>query len=340
VEVRLFVDGHEVASLDQPPYEAVFDAGNQFRAHTLRAEAVDDQGAVGADLGTTLYVSFVETIDVLGERIPKRAILAGVVNRRDEPMLDIARDELRLRVNGRREPLVQAARDTRPLAVELLLDVSGSTIPYWHRIRLAAHRFLSLLDEADGSEVTLFAGSSFRVAPFGRDHMAGSQAVLTFELADPPQLQLVGSHLYDALALAIEAINVQPGQRSIAVFTDTLDTSSNLSFEQVADVIRRANIRIDLIRFGRKPVGSYTSSTFLIRRMRRLAKESGGREWRIRRIEDIDPVFELLARQLKGRYRLVFAPEGITPEENRFHPLKVKVSRKGGRVLAPAGFME
>ena len=42
----------------------------------------------------------------------------------------------------------------------------------------------------------------------------------------------------------------------------------------------------------------------------------------------------------KGRYRLVFAPETAVAGENRFHALKVKVSRKGGRVLAPAGFVE
>jgi VWFA-related protein len=340
VEVRLFVDGHQVASLDRPPYETVFDAGSEFRAHTLRAEAVDDRGAVGATLGTTLYVSFFETIDVLGKRIPRHAILAGVVNRRGEPFLDIVQEEFELRVDGRREPLVEGGRDTRPLAVELLLDVSGSTIPYWHRIRRAADSFLSLLDEPDGSEISVFAGSSFRVAPFGHDQVAHRRAVLTFALAEPPQLQMIGSRLYDALALAIEAINVQPGQRSIAIFTDALDTGSNLSFEQVADVIHRANIRIDLIRFGRKPVGDYTSSTFLIRRMRRLAEDSGGRQWRIRRVEDIGPVFELLARQLKGRYRLVFAPETTVAGENRFHALKVKVSRKGGRVLAPAGFVD
>jgi VWFA-related protein len=340
VEVRLFVDGHRVATLDAPPYEAVFDAGDKFRAHTLRAEAVDDRGALGATLGTTLYVSFVETIDVLGDRIPKHSILAGVVDRRGEPLLDIAPDEFRLRVDGRGEPLVEVGPDTRPLAVELLLDVSGSTIPYWHRIRRAADSFLSLLDDADGSEVTLFAGTSFRVAPFGHDQVAHRRAVLTFALAEPPQLQMVGSRLYDALALAIEAINVQPGQRSIAIFTDALDTGSDLSFEQVADVIHRANIRIDVIRFGRKPVGDYTSSTFLIRRLRRLAEESGGREWRIRRIEDIDPVFKLLARQIKGRYRLVFAPETAVAGEGRFHPIRVKVTRKGGRVLAPAGFVE
>jgi VWFA-related protein len=341
VEVRLYVDGHRVAVLRKPPWETIFDAGTRLGAHTLRVEAQDDAGAVGADLGTTLYVSFVERITVIGDWVPRRAVQVGVVDRRGEPVLDLAAGEFMLRSDGRRQLLLEAARDTRPLAVELLLDLSGSTAPYLPQIRDAANRFLSLLHEEDGSEISVFAGSVYRVAPFGHDHVASRQAVLAFQpLEEPLRFQPVGSLLYDALAQAIEAINMRPGQRSIAVFTDSLDTGSRLSFPQVADVIHRASIRIDFIRFGRKPVGAYSRSTLLIRRMRRLAEESGGREWRIRDVDDIVPTFELLARQLKGRYRLVFAPEIEKGRKERLHPLRIRVDRGGARVLAPAGFVD
>ncbi len=106
------------------------------------------------------------------------------------------------------------------------------------------------------------------------------------------------------------------------------------------DVIRRANIRIDAIRFGRKPIGAWEESTRLIKLMRELAEETGGREWRIKEGEQIVPTFQFLVRQLKGRYRLVFAADPRTGRKERYRKLKIRVSRPGVRVLAPAGFYD
>lgn len=354
VRVRLVVDGKELAVLTQDPYEAEFDAGTSLAAHTLRAEVVDDVGRSGVDFSATLHVSYVEEVEVVGRALPRRAILVGVVDRRGEPITDLKLEEFLLRVEGDHDPLLLQARlDTRPLAVELLLDASGSTLPYWGGIKKGAERFVYQLDEADGSEVSIFAGSTLRVAPFGHDHVATREAILSvfanigaefltleFGTVVASEFNGAGSLLYDALAHSVEAINVQLGQRSITVLTDAFDTGSELDREQVFDVIRRANIRIDAIRFGRKPTGAWEESTRLIKLMRKLAKETGGQEWRVKAYEQIVPTFELLARQLKGRYRLVFAADFRAGRKERYRKLKIGVSRPGARVLAPAGFFD
>ena len=339
VEVRLYVDGKPLAMLSSPPYEAMFDAGTALRAHTLRAEAEDDLGHTAADFATTLYLSYVEEVDVKAAAVPRHAIQVGVIDRRRQPIPDLDPQQFILRVDHRIEPLLSAERDRRPLAVEILLDVSGSTLAFLPQIREAADRFVSSLDPGDGSEVSVFAGSTVRLAPFSHDHEQTRRRLRTirFEL-EIPDLEMYGSHLYDALAHAVEAINVQPGQRSIVVFTDTFDTGSDLPYEQVAGVIRRANIRVDLIRFGQRSTGAL-ADTRLIKQMRRLAAETGGREWRIRYPEDILATFDLLRRQLTGRYRLVFAPDRAGAGAG-YRRLKVSVARKGARVLAPAGFYE
>ncbi|MFQ5669608.1 MAG: Ig-like domain-containing protein [Acidobacteriota bacterium] len=339
VQVRLFVNGRKVAVLASPPYETTFDAGQSFRSHTLRAEAVDDQGRLAADFATTRYVSFIEEMDVRTGRVAKELLLVGVLDRRKNPVRDLQRSDFEMRVDGAKEALVQVALDQRPLAVELLLDVSGSTVPYFPEIRRAASRFISFMSSDDGTEVSVFAGSTQTIAPFGTDHIGNRSTILTFRFQDDlPDLRPYGSHLYDALARSVESINVQPGQRSIAVFTDTFDTGSELSYKKVAEVIQRANIRIDLIRFGRRPAGDWSYSTRLLKRMRTLVRDTGGEEWTIRDPSDIVPTFEKLASHLKGRYRVVFAPEKEGPP--RRHRLHFRMARRGLRVHAPSGYYD
>lgn len=351
VQVRMFVDGNSVAVLTAPPYEAIFDAGDSFAPRTLRVEAEDDLGRVGVHFSTTRYISYLERVEVEAEAVPKRSILVSVVDRRGKPIFDLAPEDFSLRVDGREEVLIEAALDERPLAVELQLDVSGSILPYLGLVKRAAERFVSLLEEGDGTEVSLFAGSVLAVSPFSQDHEAARRSILGV-MAEPvrgviildfgekvaTEFEWAGSHLYDAMAHSVETINVQPGQRSIVVFTDAFETGSRISPDQIFDVIRRSNLRIDAVRFGRPEPQNWKSGAMQIKLLRKLVRETGGQEWRVKDQRKIVPVFQRLARQLKARYRLVFAADPRPGPRERYRKLRVGVARPGVKILAPSGF--
>ena len=334
-QVTLFVDGHPVAQLTAPPWQAIFDAGDDLHPHTLRAVAQDDAGNVASDLSTTLYIGFVEEVVVPGRRVTRQTTLVSVLDRQRNPMPDLKPEEFRLKLGGRPEPILAAGMEQQPLAVEILLDVSGTTYPHWPTISAAADGFLALLDPEDGAEVLVFAGNVGRLAAYSHDHQASRERVLLMKnLAGVPGFSMAGTVLYDALAAGIEEINRNPGARSLVVLTDARDMGSLLTYRQVADVVRSAGMRLDVVRFGRRPAVEWSEATRLVKRMRRLAQDSGGREWVVRDVEDVPMTFGRLARELKARYRLEFAPEPKPGAPSRKVSMTVAVSRPGARVLA------
>jgi hypothetical protein len=69
-------------------------------------------------------------------------------------------------------------------------------------------------------------------------------------------------------------------------------------------------------------------------------RETGGQEWRIKYPEKVAPAFQVLARQLKARYSLVFAADPEVDPGERFRRIQVSVDRPRVHVLAPAGFYD
>jgi VWFA-related protein len=339
VSVAFWVDGHLVAERDQPPWQTMFDAGPTLHPHTLRAEVTDDRGAQAIDLSTTLYISYVEQVEVIGAHTDRYALQVGVLDHRRRPILDLPAERFSLRLRGKKEQLLSAQRDERPLAVEILLDVSGTTAVYWPQIREAANQFISLLDQEDGSEIMIFAGDVGRLVKFTHDHLDARSKVLAMrDSYHYPGFDPHGTHLYDALAAGIEEINVRPGQRSLVVLTDSMDYGSLISYKQIAKVVRRAGLRLDVVRFGQN-IDSYSSEdTRMVKHLRKLAKASGGMEWAVFDADEVPGIFRRLAEQLKSRYRLVFAPELSPAEQARLLSVKVKVNvpNRKVKVLAPA----
>jgi hypothetical protein len=337
VRVILSVDGHLIGDLSRPPWQAMFDAGETLHPHTLRAEVHDDSGAHATDLSTTLYISYVEEVEVVGARATRYAIQAAVLDGHRTPIRNLTPDLFTFHLRGESETLISAALDERPLSVEILLDVSGTTLTYWPQIREAANRFISLLEEEDGSETMIFAGDVGRLVGFTHDHAAARKKILTMQdTLNYPDFNPYGTHLYDALAAGIEEINVRPGQRSLVVLTDSLDMGSTISYKLIERVVRQAGLRLDVVRFGRRPASGWSEATRMMKQLRNLAQASGGMEWPVYYSDEIPGVFGKLARQLKSRYRLVIAPDLTAPEQGRTLPLKVKVARRNVKVLAPA----
>jgi len=334
--VRIYADGILVATLSAPPWQAVFDAGEAIRGHSLRVEAIDDQGAEGRAFGTTLYLPFVDEVEVRGDPWKPGTVAANVLNEKDQPLKDLVAAEFSATLSLRTAKVESVTLDTRPLAVELLLDVSGDSVPYFPMMRRAAEGFISTLQPEDSQEVLLFAGSTYRLSPFGNDHVQARRTILTERFNAP--VNRTGSmetRLYDALVTAIESVNPRSGQRSILVLTDALDTDSLTSWEEIREVVRHAGIRIDVLRYGRKPVTGQTEASRRIGQFESLPEESGGMLLRVRQPAELAPAISHLARLLRTRFRVQVESAG--PLAPGWRRLSIDVKRKGCSVLAPAG---
>lgn len=348
-EARFFVDGELVAVVKEKPFETRFDAGDTLAAHTLRVEAVDNQGQLGVCLSSTRHVSYVEGVSDTAS-FSRHSILVSVLGPDRKPLTNVRPEEFSLQVNGKPQPLLEAALDQRPLAVELELDLSETLVPYLPEFVQASDAFVSRLQTEDASEVTIFAGSIIRVSRFSTDHEATRETLQSIRHSTSRSFIRVGlehptyyslgpgqTRLFDALAHAIESLNFRSGHRSIVILTDALENNSHIPEQEVLDVLQRANISVQIVRFGRRPAGYWSTTGQTVQLVRKLARNSGGEEWHVKTSDQIVPTLHHLMDLLKHRYRLVFSANPADFNSSQVQNLKVKVARKGVELLYPAG---
>jgi VWFA-related protein len=91
------------------------------------------------------------------------------------------------------------------------------------------------------------------------------------------------------------------------VFSDGMDTSSLMSFDEVLDVAKRSQTTIYTIGQRDDPVEPLLLSqegTFVLRR---LAEETGGRAFLVTKITELVGVYEQIADELASQYSLGYS---------------------------------
>jgi len=167
------------------------------------------------------------------------SVAAVVRDRKGRFVRDLRRDDFVVEEGGARRSLVDfRADDNAPVRVALLFDVSGSMrlASRLEEARAAARQVLSVLrlsSEADEAAVFSFDMNLQSLQPFTADVNAIEHAL--DRVAPYGQ-----TSLYDAIAQTAQHVNDSrpgdPRRRAVIVFTDGVDTSSELTPAQVSEV--------------------------------------------------------------------------------------------------------
>jgi VWFA-related protein len=159
------------------------------------------------------------------------SIYATVVDRDARLVTSLSRNDFDVYDNGVRQDVTVFANDLQPITIVVMLDRSGSMKPNFDRVRDAAEVFVSDLLPADKARIGSFS-DRIEIDPdaFTNDHDALVR-ILHEDLVDPGI-----TPLWNATALAMNALGHQEGRRVVLVFTDGKDTpglGANVSFEEV-----------------------------------------------------------------------------------------------------------
>ena len=166
-------------------------------------------------------------------------VAAVVRDRKGRFARNLHKDDFIVEENGARRELVDfRADDNAPVRVALLFDVSGSMrlASRLEDARQSARQVLSALRlqaEADEAAVFSFDMNLQSLQPFTADHDAIEQALSRV-------LPYGQTSLYDAIAQTAERVvesrPADPRRRAVIVFTDGIDTSSEMTPKQVSAV--------------------------------------------------------------------------------------------------------
>lgn len=236
----------------------------------------------------------------------------------------LTRDDFVVYEEGVPQVITAFAAGEVPLSVALALDRSFSM--QGERLAMAksaAHVFVGRLRPEDQAMLIGFGSVVETIVPLSRDRVALHEAIRA--------LKPFGSTaLHDAVITALDEVQRGQGRRALVLLSDADDRYSKTSAAQVVASARASDVLVYPVAFGSRPSGLFED----------MAAVTGGRSFRVPRLDRLTPVFEEVARELRHHYLLGYVPARAgTDSESRYRTIRVEMKRPGARVRARAGYV-
>ena len=258
------------------------------------------------------------------------SVFATVLDAQNRLVPDLVQDDFEILDNDKLQELLLFRNDPQPITVVLMLDTSGSMTASIDLLKSAAEQFLLRLLPEDKAAVGAFNDKIEVSAHFSNDRDALVAEVKDLDYGN-------GTRLYDAVAESMNTLNGVEGRRVVLVFTDGDDTSSRIGRGAVLDRARADEVMIyaiglqsemfDGVRTVRsKPDGG----------LRRLAEETGGGYFELKRTSDLGPTFSRVAQELHSQYALGFQAQQL---DGKIHKLTVRLKQPGMTARARKNYL-
>jgi Ca-activated chloride channel family protein len=233
---------------------------------------------------------------------------------------DLAQEDFEVFDNDKPQPLVVFRSENLPITCVVMLDTSGSMTGTISLLKAAAEQFLIRLLPDDKASVGAFNDKIELNAGFtnNRDKLVSQVKDLDYGN---------GTRLFDAIGESLDALKGVEGRRVILVFTDGDDTASRVGRGTVLDRARADEVMIYAIGLqseyfdGARMVRSKPDSG-----LKKLADETGGGYFELKKTADLGPTFSRVAQELHSQYVLGFEPRQL---DGRVHKLTVKMRQTG-----------
>ena len=243
---------------------------------------------------------------------------------------DLAKEDFDVLDNGVPVTLTLFQNEPEPFSVVVMLDTSGSMTLTIDLLQDAAEQFVIRLMPADKGIVGAFNDKiQFPIADFtnSRDDLVGGIREVDYGNS---------TRLWDAAEASIEQLKRVSGRRVVLVFTDGDDTASKIGLGKVMDEARAAETMVYAIGLqsvyfnGQRQVRSQPDKG-----LRKIADETGGGYFELKRTDDLGPTFTRVAQELHSQYVLGFAPA----TDGKLHKLEVRVKKPGMTARARKSYL-
>jgi Ca-activated chloride channel homolog len=247
------------------------------------------------------------------------AVWATVADRDGRLVPDLTRDDFIVRDNGKPVEISLFSNDPQPITVVIMLDMSGSMIGRFIKVRNSTVDFINALKPDDRAQIGTF-GDEVAISPL----LTSDKTVLT-RVAHEELWPGGATPLWNALDAGMTALSAEPGRRVILTLTDGGDSCQLrrcVSFGHVQKRAVREGFMIYAIGMDRPGL-----STEIIE----LAQDTGGGHYEIAAEDDLPSTFLRIADELRRQYLIGFTP---AERDGRMHRLEVALRRQGMDVRA------
>lgn len=222
--------------------------------------------------------------------------------------------------NGKPQEITFFQNETQPFTVVVMLDYSASMTANLDLLRAATEQFLIRMLPQDKGQVGAFSDRIEFSGQFTNDRDDLISALRDLQYGNP-------TRLWDAVDQSVDMLKPVEGRKVVLVFTDGDDTYSKASFGSVLDHARQEEVMVYAIGLqsvffnGQRMVRSQPD-----RSLRKIAEETGGGYFELKKTDELSPTFTRVAQELHSLYTLGFTPVALDGKE---HKLDVKVKSSG-----------
>lgn len=255
-------------------------------------------------------------------------IYSTVVDRDGRLVPDLVREDFEIYDDGKLQELTLFKSDVQPITVVVMLDTSGSMTANIDLLKIAAEQFVLRLLPDDKARIGSFSDLIYVSDRFTNDRDALIRYLREeIRFGNP-------THLWDAIDESMSKMTGESGRRVVLVFTDGEDSySKRANFDDVAARARNEDFMVYGIGLQAEFLGRVTRPD---RHLRRLAEETGGGYFELRRTADLNATFSRVADELHRQYVLGFTASNL---DGKVHKLDVRVKRPGMTVRARKSYV-
>jgi Ca-activated chloride channel family protein len=234
------------------------------------------------------------------------------------PGLD--QDQFTILDNGVPQEITFFQNDVQPFTVVVMLDYSASMTANLDRLQAAAEQFVLRMIPEDRGQVGSFSDKIQFSGTFTNDRDDLIFALKDLQFGNP-------TRLYDAVNESMAMLRGVERRKVVLVFTDGDDTASRVGMGDVLDRAKAEEVMVYAIGLESEFFnGQRRVRTRPDRGLRRLADETGGGYFELKKTDELAPTFTRVAQELHSQYTLGFTPATL---DGREHKLTVRVKTPG-----------
>jgi Ca-activated chloride channel homolog len=247
-------------------------------------------------------------------------VIATVTDATGRLVPSLEKEDFTILDNGKPQDISFFLNEVQPFNVVLMLDTSASMTANLDLLKAAAEQFLLRMLPADKGQVGAFSDKIQLSGTFTNDRDDLIAALEELQFGNP-------TRLYDAINESMAALKPSEGRKVVLVFTDGDDTASRLGLDDVLDRARDEEVMIYAIGMQSEYFdGLRQVRTRPDRGLRKLAEETGGGYFELKKTDELAPTFTRVAQELHSQYMLGFTPATLDGKE---HKLVVKMKQQG-----------
>ena len=268
---------------------------------------------------TATAVAQKQTIKVSTDSV---AVYVTVTDTEKRLVPDLVLEDFEILDNGKPVNINVFENKPVPITTVVMIDTSGSITAELGFVKEGAEQFLLRLLPDDKAQVGEFSDK----IKFHPGEFIDNRDRLIYLLRNELDFGYP-TRLYDAVDQSIDRLVPVPGRKVVLVFTDGDDTASKVGVGKMMDKAREKDVMIYAIGLqveyfnGERRVRSSPD-----RGLRKLAEDTGGGFFELKKTADLGETFTRVAQELHSQYVLGFTPQAL---DGKVHKLEVRV-KKGG----------